>query len=225
MDEKELSQIISEVIREYENKTNESSKNFQSLNDGNIPVGVSNRHIHLTQEHLDILFGPGYELTKLKDLSQPGQYACKEQLTLIGPSLRAIEGVRVLGPLRKKSQVEISKTDSFTLKVKAPVRESGDVAGSAPITIVGPKGIVELKEGCILANRHIHMSPSDAERFGVKDGDYVAVDTIGEGKRTTLWDVQIRVSEKFILEMHLDTDDANACGIGNGSRVKLIKNK
>lgn len=225
MDEKELSQIISEVIREYENKTNESSKNFQSLNDGDIPVGVSNRHIHLTQEHLDILFGPGYELTKLKDLSQPGQYACKEQLTLIGPSLKAIEGVRVLGPLRKKSQVEISKTDSFTLKVKAPVRESGDVAGSAPITIVGPKGIVELKEGCILANRHIHMSPSDAERFGVKDGDYVAVDTIGEGKRTTLWDVQIRVSEKFILEMHLDTDDANACGIGNGSRVKLIKNK
>ena len=225
MDEKELSQIISEVIREYENKTNESSKNFQSLNDGDIPVGVSNRHIHLTQEHLDILFGPGYELTKLKDLSQPGQYACKEQLTLIGPSLKAIEGVRVLGPLRKKSQVEISKTDSFTLKVKAPVRESGDVAGSAPITIVGPKGIVQLKEGCILANRHIHMSPSDAERFGVKDGDYVAVDTIGEGKRTTLWDVQIRVSEKFILEMHLDTDDANACGIGNGSRVKLIKNK
>ena len=225
MDEKELSQIISEVIREYENKTNESSKNFQSLNDGDIPVGVSNRHIHLTQEHLDILFGPGYELTKLKDLSQPGQFACKEQLTLIGPSLKAIEGVRVLGPLRKKSQVEISKTDSFTLKVKAPVRESGDVVGSAPITIVGPKGIVELKEGCILANRHIHMSPSDAERFGVKDGDYVAVDTVGEGKRTTLWDVQIRVSEKFILEMHLDTDDANACGIGNGSRVKLIKNK
>ena len=225
MDEKELSQIISEVIREYENKTNESSKNFQSLSDGDIPVGVSNRHIHLTQEHLDILFGPGYELTKLKDLSQPGQYACKEQLTLIGPSLKAIEGVRVLGPLRKKSQVEISKTDSYTLKVKAPVRESGDVEGSAPITIVGPKGIVQLKEGCILANRHIHMSPNDAERFGVKDGDYVAVDTVGEGKRTTLWDVQIRVSEKFILEMHLDTDDANACGIGNGSRVKLIKNK
>ncbi len=225
MDEKELSQIISEVIREYENKTNESSKNFQSLSDGDIPVGVSNRHIHLTQEHLDILFGPGYELTKLKDLSQPGQYACKEQLTLIGPSLKAIEGVRVLGPLRKKSQVEISKTDSFTLKIKAPVRESGDVEGSAPITIVGPKGIVELKEGCILANRHIHMSPSDAERFGVKDGDYVAVDTVGDGKRTTLWDVQIRVSEKFILEMHLDTDDANACGIGNGSRVKLIKNE
>lgn len=225
MDEKELTAIISEVLREYENKVNETSKSFAVANDGDIPVGVSNRHIHLTQEHLDILFGPGYELTKLKDLSQPGQFACKEQLTLIGPSLKAIEGVRVLGPLRKKSQVEISKTDSYTLKVKAPVRESGDVEGSAPITIVGPKGIVQLKEGCILANRHIHMSPSDAEHFGVKDGDYVAVETVGEGKRTTLWDCQIRVSEKFILEMHLDTDDANACGIGNGSRVKLIKNK
>ena len=225
MDEKELSRIISEVIEEYRSKTSEVKVSPTFSSDGDIPVGVSNRHIHLTQEHLDILFGPGYELQKLKDLSQPGQFACKEQLTLIGPSLKAIEGVRVLGPLRKKSQVEISKTDSFTLKVKAPVRESGDVAGSAPITIVGPKGIVELKEGCILANRHIHMSPSDAARFGVKDGDYVAVDTVGAGKRTTLWDVQIRVSEKFVLEMHLDTDDANACGIGNGDRVKLIKNK
>ena len=225
MDEKELSLIISEVLREYQNKSNEQSQNFRVDQDGDIPVGVSNRHIHLTQEHLDILFGPGYQLTKLKDLSQPGQYACKEQLTLIGPSLRAIEGVRVLGPLRKKSQVEISKTDSYLLKVNAPVRESGDVAGSAPITIVGPKGIVQLQEGCILANRHIHMSPSDANRFNVKDGDYVAVETVGNGKRTTLWDCQIRVSEKFILEMHLDTDDANACGIGNGSKVKLIKNK
>lgn len=225
MDEKQISEIVSQVLRDYENQFKNTANNNQTSFEGDIPVGVSNRHIHLTQEHLEILFGPGYQLTKLKDLSQPGQYACKEQLTLIGPSLKAIEGVRVLGPVRKKSQVEISKTDSFTLKVNAPVRESGDVAGSAPITIVGPKGIVSLKEGCILANRHIHMSPADAARFDVKDGDYVAVDTVGNGKRTTLWDVQIRVSEKFILEMHLDTDDANACGIGNGSRVKLIKNK
>lgn len=221
MDERQISEIIEQVLKEYRDKTPNTSNNGI----GDIPIGVSNRHIHLTQEHLDILFGPGYQLTKLKDLSQPGQFACKEQLTLIGPSLKAIEGVRVLGPLRKKSQVEISKTDSFVLKVNPPVRESGDVAGSAPITIVGPKGIVELKEGCIIANRHIHMSPSDASRYGVKDGDYVAVDTVGKGKRTTLWDVQIRVSDKFILEMHLDTDDANACGIGNGDKVKLIKNK
>lgn len=189
-----------------------------------VPVGVSNRHIHLSQEHLEILFGKGYELTKLKDLSQPGQYACKEQLTLIGPSLKAIEGVRVLGPVRKESQVEISRTDSFTLKVKPPVRESGKIEGSAPVTIVGPKGIVTLKEGCILANRHIHMSLEDGKKFGVKDGEYVAVQTKGDGKRTTLYDVQVRVSDKFALEMHLDTDDANACGIGNGCKVKIVSN-
>ncbi len=217
VDEKYISEIVEKVVREC------VSGNKDVALDGDIPVGVSNRHIHLTQEHVEVLFGKGYQLTPLKDLSQPGQYACKEQLTLIGPSLRAIEGVRVLGPVRKQSQVEISKTDSFTLKVKPPVRESGDLAGSAPITIIGPKGLVQLSEGCILANRHIHMSPSDGERYGVKDGDYVSVETVGDGKRTKLYDVQIRVSDKFILEMHLDTDDANACGIGNGSKVKLVK--
>ena len=217
-DSKTISEIVSRVVASVNAGTSVSSQL-----DGDIPVGVSNRHIHLTREHLDVLFGAGYELTPLKDLSQPGQYACKEQLTLIGPSLRAIEGVRVLGPLRKNSQVEISRTDSYTLKVKPPVRESGDIAGSAPITIVGPKGIVQLKEGCILANRHIHMSPADGEKYGVKDGDYVSVQTVGDGKRTTLYDVQIRVSDKFVLEMHLDTDDANACGIGNGAKVKLVK--
>ena len=189
-----------------------------------VPVGVSNRHIHLSQADLETLFGKGYELTKFKDLSQPGQYACKEQLTLIGPSLKSIEGVRVLGPVRKESQVEISRTDSFTLKVKPPVRESGKIQGSAPITIVGPKGIVTLKEGCILANRHIHMSVEDGKAFGVNDGDYVAVEAKGDGKRTVLYDVQVRVSDKFALEMHLDTDDANACGIGNGAKVKIVKN-
>ena len=189
---------------------------------GDIPVGVSNRHIHLTREHVDILFGKGYELTKLKDLSQPGQYACKEQCTLIGPSMRAIEGVRILGPERKASQVEISRTDSFTLKVKPPVRESGDIKGSAPITIVGPKGIVTLDEGCIIANRHIHMSPEDAAKYGVKDGDYVDVELNGE-RRSLFYDVQIRASEVFRLEMHIDTDDANAAGVGNGAKVRLIK--
>lgn len=217
-DAKTISEIVSKVVA----SVNSGAQSSSASSDGDIPVGVSNRHIHLTREHLDILFGAGYELTPLKDLSQPGQYACKEQLTLIGPSLRAIEGVRVLGPLRKASQVEISRTDSYTLKVKPPVRESGDVSGSAPITIVGPKGIVQLKEGCIIANRHIHMSPADGEKYGVSDGDYVAVQTVGDGKRTTLYDVQIRVSDKFVLEMHLDTDDANACGIGNGAKVKLI---
>lgn len=193
-----------------------------STDEGNVPVGVSNRHIHLTKEHVEILFGKGYQLTKLKELSQPGQYACKEQLTIIGPSMRSIEGVRVLGPERKRSQVEISRTDSFVLKVKPPVRESGDLDGSAPVTIVGPKGIVTLNEGCIIANRHIHMSEEEGKAFGVVDGEYCDVELNGE-RRSLFYDVQIRVHKDFRLEMHIDTDDANAAGVGNGAKVKLIK--
>lgn len=189
---------------------------------GEVPVGVSNRHIHLSAEHVEVLFGKGYQLTPMKELSQPGQYACKEVLTVIGPSMRPIENVRVLGPVRRASQVEISATDSYVLKVKPPVRESGSLKGSAPIRIVGPCGVVELSEGCIIANRHIHMSPADGRAFGVNDGDTVTVDV--EGKRRTRWyDVQVRVHPDFRLEMHVDTDDANAVGIGNGSRVKVVK--
>lgn len=193
-----------------------------TADDGAVPVGVSNRHIHLTAADVETLFGKGYELTPLKDLSQPGQFACKETLTIVGPSLRPIENVRVLGPVRRASQVEISRTDSFTLKVKPPVRESGDIAGSAPITIIGPKGVVTLKEGCIIANRHIHMSVEDGAKFGLKDGDYVDVEAGGE-RRTKFYDVQIRVHKDFRLEMHIDTDDANAAGIGNGAKVKIVK--
>ncbi len=193
-----------------------------ATNGNEVPVGVSNRHIHLTKADLATLFGEGYELTPLKDLSQPGQYACKEVLTIVGPSLRPIENVRVLGPLRSKSQVEISATDSYVLKVKPPVRESGNIAGSAGIRIIGPKGVVDLKEGCIIANRHIHMSPADGAKFGVKDGDTVTVDVIGK-RRTRWYDVQVRVHPDFVLEMHVDTDDANAVGIGNGCKVQVVK--
>ncbi len=189
---------------------------------GEIPIGVSNRHIHLSKGDLETLFGAGYELTPIKELSQPGQYACREVLTIIGPSMRPIENVRVLGPVRKASQVEISATDSYVLKVKPPVRESGNIKDSAPIRIVGPKGVVELNEGCIIANRHIHMSPTEAEVFGIKDGDYVDIDV--NGKRRTRWfDVQVRVHKDFRLEMHVDTDDANAAGIGNGFTVNIVK--
>ena len=189
--------------------------------DDGVPIGISNRHIHLSREHIDILFGTGYQLTPLKELSQPGQYACKEVLTIVGPSLRPIENVRVLGPERTDSQVEISRTDSYTLKVKPPVRESGKIAGSASISIIGPKGIVTLKEGCIIANRHIHMSLEDGKRFGVTDNSYVTVDVDSE-RRTRFYDVQVRVSEKFRLEMHLDTDDANAAALKNGDKVRIV---
>lgn len=208
-----IADIVKKVISEMD----------ATSTDNQIPVGISNRHIHLSREDLETLFGKGYELTPIKDLSQPGQYACKETLTLIGPSMRPIENVRVLGPLRKSSQVEISMTDSFVLKVKPPVRESGKTQGSAPITIIGPKGIVSLKEGCIIANRHIHMSPADAQKFGVKDGDYINVDAFGGTRKTRWYDVQIRVHEQFRLEMHVDTDDANAVGFKNGSTVTIAK--
>lgn len=215
----QIAELVKKVLADIEGGAPVS----QSAGANNeVPVGVSNRHIHLTKEDLETLYGAGYELTPLKDLSQPGQYACKEVLTIVGPSLRPIENVRVLGPLRSKSQVEISATDSYVLKVKPPVRESGNLAGSAGIRIVGPKGVVELSEGCIIANRHIHMSPDDALRFNVKDCDTVTVDV--DGKRRTRWyDVQVRVHKDFRLEMHVDTDDANAVGIGNGSKVKVVK--
>ena len=209
----QIAEMVKKVIAEMDSPAND---------EGDIPVGVSNRHIHLSREHLDVLFGQGYELTPIKELSQPGQYACRELLTIVGPSLRPIENVRVLGPVRRESQVEISMTDSYTLKVKPPVRESGKIAGSAPVTIIGPRGVVTLKEGCIIANRHIHMHTNDGLRYNVKDGDYVTVDVSGK-KRTRWYDVQVRVSDAFALEMHVDTDDANAAGIGNGCKVKLVK--
>ena len=212
LDKDYIADVVKRVVEQYKGNGNE----------GNVPVGVSNRHIHLSQQDLETLFGKGYELTPMKELSQPGQYACKECLTIIGPSLRPIEKVRVLGPVRKASQVEISRTDSFVLKVKPPVRESGDIKGSAPVTIVGPKGIVELKEGCIIANRHIHMSEEEGAKFGSRDGEYVTVDVNGE-RRTTFYDVQVRVNKAFRLEMHVDTDDANAAGIGNGAKVTIRK--
>ncbi len=210
-----IEDLVKKVVAEL------SGDSTPATRDG-IPVGISNRHIHLTREHVDILFGKGYELSKLKDLSQPGQYACKETLTVIGPSLRPIERVRVLGPERRASQVEISKTDAYTLKVKAPVRESGNIKGSAGVTIVGPCGVVSLDEGCIIANRHIHMAPADAARFGVSDGDTVTVDARGE-RRTRFYDVQVRVSDAFCLEMHLDTDDANAVGLTGKDTVAIVK--
>ena len=190
--------------------------------DGCVPIGISNRHIHLSEADLETLFGKGYKLTPIKELSQPGQYACKETLTIVGPSLRPIENVRVLGPIRKQSQVEISKTDSYVLKVKPPVRESGKLSGSAPITLIGPKGVVTLAEGCIIANRHIHMSEDEARVFGLRDYDFVTVDVDGE-RKTRWYDVQVRVHKDFRLEMHVDTDDANAAGIGNGFKVKIVK--
>ncbi len=186
-----------------------------------IKVGVSARHVHLSREDLDTLFGKGYELTPKKML-MGDQYAAEECVTLVSPSLRTIEGVRVLGPVRSHSQIEVSRTDTFKLKVSPPVRPSGEIAGSAPLALVGPKGSVFLNEGCIIANRHIHMTPEDAAALGIKDNDEVDVE-IESQKPTRYYNVQVRVREDFDTEMHIDTDDANASGIKNGENVKIIR--
>lgn len=186
-----------------------------------VPVGVSNRHIHLSQADVETLFGAGHQLTKKKEL-MGGQFACEECCTIVGLKLRAIENVRVLGPARKATQVEISYTDARKLGINVPVRESGDTKGSAPIAIVGPKGAIYLNEGCIVAARHIHMSPSDAAKAGVCDGDYVKVRVENE-RGTTFENVKIRVDESFTLEMHIDTDEANASDIKQGDKVAIVK--
>ena len=185
-----------------------------------VPIGVSARHIHLTQEHVEILFGEGYHLTKFKEL-MGGQFASNEKVTIVGLKLRAIENVRVLGPVRKNTQVEISATDAISLGVKAPIRESGNIAGSAPIAIIGPKGAVYLNEGCIVAKRHIHMAPKDAIAAGVHDGDIVSVKADNE-RGTIFNNVQIRVDDSFTLEMHIDTDEANAAQIKSGDTVRIV---
>lgn len=186
-----------------------------------IPVGVSNRHLHLSQSDQDILFGAGYQMTPIKDLSQPGQFACKETVTICGPK-GAIEKVRVLGPVRSKTQVEILTGDSFKLGVSAPARQSGDLAGTPGITIVGPKGSVQISEGLIVAQRHIHMTIQDAAKYGVHDGQIVDIEV--EGPRGgTYANVIVRANDTSALECHLDKEEANAMSINSSTKIKIKK--
>lgn len=185
-------------------------------------VETSARHVHVTKEDLETLFGPGYELTRKKDLSQPGQYACEERVDVVG-SKKTLSGVSILGPVRSASQVELSLTDARSIGVTAPIRESGDVAGSGSCKLVGPKGEVELKEGVIAAKRHIHMTPADAQQMGLKDKDVVSV-RVPSGERSLVFgDVVVRVSEKFALAMHIDTDESNAAAVAPGTMGEILK--
>ena len=206
-------ELVARMVMEAMNQGEDTDQGYM------VPVGVSARHVHLTQEHVEVLFGEGYHLTKKKEL-MGGQFASNELVTIVGLKLRAIENVRILGPVRKKSQVEISSTDAVKLGVKAPIRESGNIAGSAPVALVGPKGALYLKEGCIVAKRHIHMSPKDAAASGLRDGDVVSVKADNE-RGTVFNHVQIRVDESFTLEMHIDTDEANAAKISTGDAVRI----
>ena len=176
-----------------------------------ITVETSARHVHLTEKDIATLFGSGHGLTVKKMLSQPGQFACEERVDIVGPK-KEIKNVIILGPARPATQVEVSLTDARTLGIEAPVRESGDVAGSGACKIVGPAGEVEISEGVIAAKRHIHLRPEDAQKFGVKDRQIVEVKIENTGRAATLGDTVIRVHENFMPYMHIDTDEANACG-------------
>ena len=187
----------------------------------NFIVETSARHVHVSQEDLEILFGKGYELTKKKDLSQPGQYACNEKVTIVGSKKEM--AASILGPVRPASQVEISLTDARSIGVDAPVRESGDVAGSGACKLVGPCGEVELKEGVIAAKRHIHATPEDAEKLGVKDKDVVSVKIDTDGRSLVFGDVVVRVNPSFALAMHIDTDESNAAGCGREVHGEIVK--
>lgn len=187
-----------------------------------ILVETSARHIHVTKEALEILCGKGFELEVKAMLSQPGQFVSTTKLNLVGPK-KSIEGVSILGPCRKANQVEVSATDARTLGVVAPVRESGDIAGSAPIKIVGPAGELEIQEGVIVAKRHIHMTPADAKEFDVENGQIVKVATGGEGRKVIFDDVVVRVREDFALAMHIDTDESNAAMCGMRCEGEIIR--
>ena len=187
-------------------------------------VETSARHIHVSREHLDILFGEGYELTIKKMLSQPGQYACAERVDVVGPK-KTLANVSILGPVRPETQVELSLTDARSIGVAAPIRESGDTAGSGACKLVGPCGEVELTQGVIAAKRHIHMTPADAAEMDVKDKDVVCVKVETDGRNTIFGDVVVRVNENFALAMHIDTDESNAAACGRNQMGEIVMKK
>lgn len=187
-----------------------------------IITGVSARHLHLSEKDLETLFGKGHSLTPMKDLRQPGQFACEEKVAVVGPKGR-FDSVRVLGPTRKMTQVEVSMTDAMKLGVVPPVRDSGQLEGSPGVRIIGPVGSVDLEQGLIAAKRHIHMVPEDAARYGVKDKELVSVVCEKEGRKLVFQDVLIRVNPTFALEFHVDTDEANAALLQTGDMVSIVR--
>jgi len=208
LNEQQIKAIVDKIVGEIKGE-------------GDIPVGVSNRHIHLSREHVDILFGKDYKLTPIKDLSQPGQFACKEQVTIVGPKGK-LERVRVLEPERKDTQVEIALTDSFALGIRPPVRMSGKVAGSPGCTLVGPAGQAEIAQGVIVAARHMHISPEQAKFYGLQDGQVVRLRS--EGERAVVFEnVVVRAGNGHDFEVHLDTDEANALAMTGSPMMEVLK--
>lgn len=206
--------LLNEAINANKESMNQSSEN-------EIQVGISNRHLHISKEDQDCLFGKGYEMNKIKDLSQPGQYACKETVTISGPK-GAIEKVRILGPIRNQTQVEVLTGDCMKLGTPSVVRISGDLKNTPGVTITGPKGSVQIKEGLIVAERHIHMTLAEAQRFGVHDGQNVNIEFTGH-RGGIYKNVAIRANDSSALECHLDIEEANAMNMNSLSKIKIIK--
>ncbi|OGD15518.1 phosphate propanoyltransferase [Candidatus Atribacteria bacterium RBG_19FT_COMBO_35_14] len=215
-DYKKLVDMITETIYREIKPKDEPSNLFS------IPVEISNHHVHLTRGSLDILYGKDYELTKLRDLSQPGEFASNEQVSIVSANMKFIEKVRILGPLREYTQAELSITDGYFLGLDLPTRISGNLKGSPPIIFMGPQGVLTLSEGAIRAARHIHMTPENAESYQVKNGDRVKVEVSGD-HGVIYKDVVIRVSQKSKLALHLDTDEANAGNVENKCLARIIK--
>lgn len=208
---------ISEIANRVIEKMNQ-----QNSNDNTFEIETSGRHIHLSREHIDMLFGKGYELTIKRYLSQPGQYACEERVNLIGPK-GVLHNVIILGPERSKTQVEVSLTDARTLGINVPIRMSGDIEGTPGIVLANGSNVVSLDEGLIVAKRHVHVNDQDAPKLGVQHGDTVKVKVLNSDRRLIFDDVAIRVHENYATSMHIDYDEGNACGYKKGTRGMIVK--
>jgi putative phosphotransacetylase len=227
MPREQLERIVRQVVRQQfaDRLTPEGlaggEQQLATAYEPNLVVNISARHLHVSRSALEKLFGPGAELTVYRWLYQPGEFAAEQRVTLVGPRGRAIQNVRILGPVRDTTQVEISLTDSVALGIDAPVRPSGQIAGTPGCLLVGPAGSIELTHGLIRAERHVHMSPADAEIYGFADGQYIRLRVQGDCP-TTFEGVRCRVDPRFLLEVHLDTDEGNACNLVNATGVELI---
>ena len=218
MPREQLERIVRQTVRE---RLARGSRPSTQAYTPNLVVNVSARHLHISESDLATLFGPGAELTVYRWLYQPGEFAAEQTVTIIGPRRRMIDRVRILGPARKYTQVELSHTDAVALGVEAPVRRSGDAAGSPGCLVIGPAGVLEMAEGVIRAERHVHMAPADAEYYGFRDGQYVRLRI--ESSSTTVFEkVLCRVDPRFLLEVHLDTDEGNACDLPNATSAELL---
>lgn len=221
MPRQQLERVVRQVVRQrFAARLEAGEPQLSAAYTPNLVINISARHLHISREHLEKLFGPGAELTVYRWLYQPGEFAAEQRVTVVGPRRRAIENVRILGPVRKATQVEVSLTDAVALGIDAPVRPSGQIGGTPGCIVLGPEGVVELEQGVIRAERHVHMSPADAEVYGFSDGQYVKLH-VDSDCATTLENIKCRVNPKFLLEVHLDTDEGNACDLPNARAVWL----